>query len=403
MKIIHTADWHLGHKLYNYNREDEQRFFLEQIADCVKTQQPDALVVSGDIFDTGMPNIETQALFVEELKKIHEQYRQMVIVVIAGNHDSYSRLEIDKLLWRELNTYIIGNISTDLSTHIIPIADKGYIAAVPFCSSRNFPLLNEDDAVADRQTSYFNALADKVKQLNTSQLPVVLMAHLAVSGCDVKGHTVTKTETAEMIGGLEYVQENLFSSEFDYVALGHIHHPQFVGKNKRIRYSGTPFPVSFDEEYEHSVSIVELKTHGTEPECTEFPLQILRPVCTLPTQKSAKPHGDSLENIKKLLQTHLENDEYIRVNVNFGPDDSPALMNQDIEKLVEGHACHFCLINPIREITAGQTIAQQKISIDEIKNLTQSEIVDIIKSNIPLSDEEITMFKEILNDNTNIQ
>lgn len=402
MKIIHTADWHLGHKLYNYNREEEQKFFLKQIADCVQKQQPDALVVCGDIFDTAMPNIETQTLFVEELKNIHEQCRKMVIVVIAGNHDSYSRLEIDKVLWQELNTFVIGNVSTNLPEHIISIPDKGYIAAVPFCSSRNFPLLNDEDTT-DRQTAYFNALADEVKQQNKSNLPVVLMAHLAVSGCDVRGHSVTKTEKNEIIGGLEYVQENLFSSEFDYVALGHIHHPQFVGKNKRIRYSGTPFPVSFDEEYEHSVSVVEVGKHGEEPRCCEIPLKLLRPVCTVPTQNSAKPEGDSLENVKKLLQGHLDNDEYIRANVNFGPDDSPALMNQEIEKLVAGHSCHFCLINPIRELAATQTIAQQKISIDEIKNLSQAEIIDVIKTNVSLSDNEVSMLEEILNDNTNIQ
>lgn len=402
MKIIHTADWHLGHKLYNYNREEEQTYFLRQIADVVKIQKPDALVVSGDIYDTGMPNIETQTLFVEELKHIHEQCEEMIIVVIAGNHDSYSRLEIDKVLWQELNTFVIGNISTKLSDHIIPIPNKGYIVAVPFCSSRNFPQLNED-ATMDRQTSYFNALADEVQQQNNMVLPVVLMAHLAVSGSNMRGHTVTKTETVEMVGGLEYVQENLFSPEFDYVALGHIHHPQFVGKNKRIRYSGTPFPVSFDEEYEHSVTVVEVKTHGGDPHCEEIPLKLCRPVCTLPTQTGTTPTGDSLENIKKQLQEHLDKDEYIRANVIMGPDDSPALMNQEIENLVEGRTCRFCLINPIRTITAGQTIAQQKISIDEIKNLSSSDIVDIITTNVSLTDEEITMLEEIITDDTHIQ
>ena len=132
MKILHTSDWHLGHKLYNFDRKDEQLHFLRQIAKIVKDERPDVMIVSGDVFHVATPNIETQTMFVDELLNIHNQCDSMSIVVTAGNHDSYSRLEIDKNLWKRHNIYIIGNVSSSVEQHLINIKGKGIIAAVPF-------------------------------------------------------------------------------------------------------------------------------------------------------------------------------------------------------------------------------------------------------------------------------
>ena len=100
MKIVHTSDWHLGQKLYNYDRFDEEAYFFRQLADLVETERPDALVVSGDVFHTGVPGNDVAKCFTDSLAEVTERCPEMETVVIAGNHDSYSRLVVDATLWK---------------------------------------------------------------------------------------------------------------------------------------------------------------------------------------------------------------------------------------------------------------------------------------------------------------
>ncbi len=393
MKILHTSDWHLGHKFYNYDRKEEQIYFLRQIADIVKEQKPDVMVVSGDIFHTGVPNIDTQTMFVEELLHIHQQHESMEIVVTAGNHDSYSRLEIDKKLWNTLHIHIIGNVSADLNTHIIKIGNKGFVAAVPYCSERNFPQLSDEDA--NRQTTFFNALLNEVISQNDAQLPVVLMAHLAVRGCDTTGHKVGNIDDVECVGNLEYTSIDAIGTGYDYLALGHIHHPQFVSNNHRVRYSGTPFAVSFDEQYKHSVSMVEISKYGDTPSCSMITLDELRSVLTLPNCNE----GTSIEHALELLKEKLNEKIYLRLNVNMEPEQSPAEYNFLVQEVLQAHSdpqCRFCLINPIRTVQPETEVSLSNRTIEEIRELSTDEIVEIAHQYFPLDDEQQQMLTEVI-------
>ncbi|MBQ6247118.1 MAG: exonuclease subunit SbcD, partial [Kiritimatiellae bacterium] len=160
MKIIHTADWHLGHRLYNYDRTDEEEHFFRQLAATVRKEQPDALVVCGDIFHSGTPGNDVAKRFTERLLDVLAECPAMETVVIAGNHDSYSRLVVDKALWKRCRAHLFGMPAEDregraeFARNVVEIPGKGLIAAVPFCHSRNFPLVEGAEG-DNRAKNYF--------------------------------------------------------------------------------------------------------------------------------------------------------------------------------------------------------------------------------------------------------
>ena len=247
MKILHTSDWHLGSRLHNWDGTEEELHFFAQLAATVEKEQPDALVVSGDIFDTGAPGNDVAKRFTDALLDVTARCPDMTTVVIAGNHDSYSRLVVDKELWRRARVHVFGMPAEDadgkavFEKNVVVLPGKGVIAAVPFCHPRNFPTV--DGAAGDnREKNYFEGLAKYVAD-HSAGLPTVLMAHLAVKGdLDFRGH-----DKFLVIGGEECVDVESLGEGYGYVALGHIHCPQWVkGGTKVARYCGTPRPIHFE-------------------------------------------------------------------------------------------------------------------------------------------------------------
>ena len=149
MKIIHTSDWHLGHLLYEYDRTEEHRHFLSQLAGIVREEQPDALVVSGDVFHYSNPSAASQRLFTDALLAIHNACPRMQIVVTAGNHDSSSKLEVASNLWKYAGVSVIGQIERkdgkiNLDRHIVEIKGsggglEGHVGGVPDVVSSPLP------------------------------------------------------------------------------------------------------------------------------------------------------------------------------------------------------------------------------------------------------------------------
>ena len=110
MKIIHTSDWHLGQEFYSYDRTEEHEAFLQQLENIVAIEQPDALVISGDIYHNATPSNSVMKLFNDHLDEIRKACPSMQIIIIAGNHDSASRLDIFASAWRHMNVHVIGRI-----------------------------------------------------------------------------------------------------------------------------------------------------------------------------------------------------------------------------------------------------------------------------------------------------
>ena len=345
MKILHTSDWHLGHSLYNHDRTEEQASMLEQMADLVHKEKPDAFLLSGDVFHTDQPSAAVQRMLADALVAIHNAHPAMTIVCTAGNHDSASRHEVFRLPWLSLNVHSIGQLSKDNPEHhIISIPGKGFVVAVPYCYERNIP------------EGFFQQLLDRVQELNTLHLPVIMMAHTTMENSDLKGHDFKRSFTTV---GIETMSISQTGRGYDYLALGHIHHAQWVkGGNHRVRYSGSPLPVSFDEDYEHSVSIVSIDAQGDEPDLHTISIENPHPLVNLPSTGFAR-----WEEAKELLKDFPSDiPAYIRLNIKHQDFLPPTALDEAV-KLTEGKRCRFCLINlekVEREEADGETLTIQQ-------------------------------------------
>ena len=245
MKILHTADLHLGQIIYqNYDRSDEHRHFFRQLEQWCKEEQPDALLVSGDVFDIQQPSATVKKAFTDYFVHLHQECPQMKIVITAGNHDSASRIQADSSVWKFANAHLIGippaidSIEHDdgwQSKYIVKLA-SGYIVALPY--------------MIGVRKEIIQSILDKIADDNAQNLPVVMMAHQAVTGLDITGHGFD-------IGTLKTLEVNVMGNGFDYLALGHIHKPQTIGHQEDgmieeityrapvVRYSGSALHVSW--------------------------------------------------------------------------------------------------------------------------------------------------------------
>lgn len=386
-KIIHTSDWHLGQNFYGYDRSEEQADFLSQLVDIVRQHQPDALLVSGDIFHTAAPSSAAVTLYVNAMLDIHNACPKMAIVVIAGNHDSASRLQCDSRLWELAGVRVLGGIArdseglADLDRHIIHVKGKGIVAAVPFAYPASFPLVNDEHVGSDqRQPVYFQSLLDHVNAQNPAQLPVVLMAHLAVNGSDFTGHEV---------GMMECVEVGVLGNGYDYAALGHIHRPQDV--SERARYCGTPLALSFDEQCEHSVSIVEIDAHGSMPRVTTERIENIKPLRTIP----AGPPVDFEAALEQLQVLVPDERAYVRLNVLVdrylpnGAQERAALAVADKQ-------CRFCEIKKTAIVEASHAVSQ--MTMEEFNHKHPIEVAQqfyLEKYQREMTDEEKEMFNYV--------
>lgn len=371
MKFLHTSDWHLGHSLYNFDRSTEQQAFLKQLTEKVRTLQPDALLVSGDIYHYASPSTGTQRMYTDAMLAIHEACPSMQIIVTAGNHDSSSRLEIDRNLWERFQVHVIGNIERKndriaWEKHIIPLTNTsgqltGYVVAVPHCYPQNFPALHPDIPREERLSDFFQTLLKETEKQNTAGVPVILMAHLSLTGSDITGHDDT-------VGGMDYLPIEALGDGYDYLALGHIHCPQTIrNTQKHARYCGSPLPVSFDEAYPHSITWVEIDRHGKTPRIQTLSIENPFPLITLP--ETPAPFEIAL---KALQAFPADNPSYIRLNVLLKDYLSPDC-NEQASLAVREKSCRFCYIRTQREQSPSST-ANPAFNLQEIKQQSPLEI-----------------------------
>ena len=378
MKILHTSDWHLGHTLYNYDRTEEQLAMLEQMVSIVEEQKPDVFLLCGDVYHTPQPSAAVQTMLSDGLVRIHEANPQMTIVMTAGNHDSGTKHEIFQTPWKALKVYAIGQLEKeDLDEHIIEVSGKGWIVAVPYANERNIP------------EGFFQQLLDRVAEKNAEDLPVVMTAHTTVKGCDFTGHDHATEYT---VGGIDSLELEEMGEGYDYLALGHIHHGQFVHSGKHnVRYSGTPLPVGFDENFTHSVSIVEIDKHGEIPAVREIDIRNPHPLVTLPTDGLA-----TWEEAKELLSKFPDDiPAYIRLNVEI-EDFLPVEANAEAASLTEGKQCRFCCINAKRKAAS-----QNDVKVLTVQEFQSEKPIEIARryaeyEGISFDDEMQTMFNEVM-------
>ncbi|TDB05005.1 exonuclease SbcCD subunit D C-terminal domain-containing protein [Halomonas marinisediminis] len=275
MKLIHTADWHLGQSFHGQERHTEHRAFLNWLLDTLEERQADALLVAGDIFDVVNPSLRAQELLFHFIVSAHERLPTLDIVLIAGNHDSGNRIELPAPLMRRLRTHALGRVSwlddgtLDAERLLVPLTDssgetRAWCLALPFLRPAEVTgasLANDDHGPDDSLNDYVAGITRVHRQLiaaaearrQTGQA-LVAMSHAHLHGAAVS----EASERPIVIGGEESISAALFPDSIAYVALGHLHRAQQVGE-ARIRYSGSPLPLDFSEvAYPHQVVEVVL-------------------------------------------------------------------------------------------------------------------------------------------------
>ncbi len=379
MKILHTSDWHLGHVLYGHDRTDEQQNMLDQMVKIVEEQKPDVFLLCGDVFHTSQPSNAIQTTLSNTLVSIHKANPEMVIVMTAGNHDSGTKHEIFRTPWRALKVYAIGQLEKEnIDEHIVEVPGKGFVIAIPYVNERNLP------------EGFFQQLLDKTAAMNTEGLPVVMTAHTTVKGCDFLGHD---QGTEYVVGGIDSIDLEQLGDGYDYLALGHIHHGQFIHSGKHnVRYSGTPLPISFDETFSHSVSMVEIDKHGDTPTVVEIEITNIHPLVTLPSE-GLTPWETAKELLKKFPD---DIPAYIRLNVEID-DFLPIEAQAEATSLVKEKQCHVCHINAKRK-----TINQTEAKVLTVQEFQAEQPIEIAKQyanyeGISFDEEMTDMFNEIVN------
>ena len=279
MKIIHTADWHIGQRLHERSRLDEHEQFLDWLLETIQKRRVDLLLVSGDIFDTSLPSAEATNLYYRFLYRLFDETHAYAVIT-AGNHDSPRHLEAPQEFLKMGRIYVIGLAEEpDKCVFTFPCNNPQVaVAAVPYLSESDLRHLSYETE-SDRNERYREWLkafyADCAACIPT-ELPKILMGHLFV-----QGGKITDSERNIQIGGATAIHASDFPDGVDYIALGHLHRPQTIkGAVSPIRYSGSPIPLRFNEtDYRKAVYLLEVSDDGTLVLDETIEIPIFRELC----------------------------------------------------------------------------------------------------------------------------
>lgn len=394
MRLLHTSDWHLGHRLHGASRDAEHAAFLRWLLERIASEEADALIVAGDIFDTANPPAEAQRAYYQFLAACLRRRPQLDIVIIGGNHDSPARLDAAADVLRPLRIRILGSLprnsdgDIDTDSAIVPLHDRhGAVAAwltcVPYLRPTDWPVL---PLAADRQTegtaSNATAGARLLDGLRTLYAELFTAARarrqpgqalLAVAHCLLKGGAASDdSERRIQLGNSLPLPADLFPQDFAYVALGHLHKAQRITYSGvrddslvepgHLRYSGSPIPLSFSERtYRHQVVLVELDGESLRE---ARPLEIPRSREVLCIPETGRPLGEVVELLHDLPQKTSDQKTplpLLEVRVRLDGNTAQPLLRPIIEEALQNAAVQLLRIvceRPAPSLEAGQTISE---------------------------------------------
>jgi exonuclease SbcD len=373
MKFLHTSDWHIGRSLYGRKRYDEFSAFLDWLAGFIEARGMDALLVAGDIFDTGTPSNRAQELYYKFLRRVSASCCHHV-VIIAGNHDSPSFLNAPKEILKALQVHVVGAFTGDPEDEILvlkgPSGDsEAVVCAVPYLRDRDIRVAEAGESLEDKnmrliqgiKTHYAEiaGLAEE-KRKACGDIPVVALGHLFAAG----GKTLEGDGVRELyVGSLARVGKEVFPPAFDYVALGHLHLAQTVGGDPRIRYSGSPIPMGFGEAGREK-KVIRVEFQGRVPEISDDPIPCF--------QVLERISGDMEKILGRLFELKaLGSRAWLEIEYT-GLDLVPDLRLR-MEEAVAGTGME---ISRIRNRQVMDRILQKKEAEEELDNLSVTDVFE---------------------------
>ncbi len=342
MRVLHTADWHLGHRLAGFDRMEEHRLFLQWLLQTLRDEAIDVLVVAGDVFDSAHPPQATMQYYYDFLRDLSlGQGPSCQAVIVAGNHDSPAHLDAPAGLLKTFGIHVVGSPSPDPACDIIELR-KGdaedspsvAVCAIPYLRDRDVLKVITGEAVGEREErlregvyQYYHQMGALTNSYRRRKIPVLATGHLTV-----RESSARKGED-DQIGTLSTLQATRFPATFDYLALGHLHAPHAVGESEAedisvIRYAGAPIPMSFGEA-EQTKSVVVLDfCEGRLQRCETVAIPVFR--------RLLRYQGD-LENLPQwLAQNRAEIDDTLTpwIEVRLTDIGSPQL-SKKVQELVD--------------------------------------------------------------------
>ena len=306
MKFFHLSDLHIGKQLHRYNLNEDQQVILKEVITYAKELRPDAIVIAGDIYDKSVPSAEAVNVFDEFLTDLSEITPEIPILIISGNHDSPDRLKYASEILKRHHIYLAGNVPERPEEHIEKVTLHDAYGEVnfyllPFMK----PAYVKNIFVDGTPETYSAAVKEIIKRekIDYKDKRNVLVSHQFYVGEKAESPETCDSEVFS-VGGIDNVDIGSVK-EFDYVALGHLHGAQCIGKPE-IRYCGTLLKYSVSESTQNkSLTVVTLKAKGEKPEIENYPLHPLRDV--------RKKKGTLDEIIKEAQET--EKDDYISITL----------------------------------------------------------------------------------------
>jgi exonuclease SbcD len=382
----------------NHSREEEHQFFLDWLIIQIQQHEVDALIVAGDIFDTGTPPSYARHLYYNFLKELSSQCKVQV-VIIGGNHDSISTLNESGTLLKLLNIHVIGGKQTaEDETFILKQKngdDGAVICAVPFLRDRDVRLSREGENFDSKREAlrlgirqhYLDTLSVAQELNKDKQLPILATGHLTTSGGQL-----TDGVREIYIGSLESYDSADFPDEFDYIALGHLHAKQAFGKRQHIRYCGSPIPISFSEaQTQKIINLVEVEK-GHAPHVKEI---------EIPLSRHLESISGSLEDIqRKITELPITNKltSWIEIVINNDIEISAA------QSLIK-ESCKDLPLEILRFRRARVKKKNSKLSHQKEVTLKELTVEEVFHKKISRTElekevatEMTTAFKEIYND-----
>ena len=373
MRILHTSDWHLGQHFITKSRAAEHLAFINWLLNRICEQQIDAVIVAGDIFDTGAPPSYAREIynrFVVEMNKLGCQ-----LVILGGNHDSVSTLNESRELLAYLNTRVVARVENNADDQIIVLNNRhgepgAILCAIPYIRPRDVVTSQADESGVEKQQALgeaikhhyasLYALAEKKRTELSADLPIIATGHLTAMG-------VKSSESVRdiYIGSLEAVPSSAFPPA-DYIALGHIHRPQIVAQSEHIRYCGSPIPLSFDELGTQKEALMVEFSDGALNQITPISVPLFQPMQVI------KGDLETIECQLNLLSEH-QDDKPVWLCIEVDTQDYLNDLQQRIQGMTADMNVEVLQLRRARSNRQAQIERQEKETLAE---LTPEEVFE---------------------------
>lgn len=404
MRILHTSDWHLGQHFMGKSREAEHEAFCAWLVGQVREQGVDAVIIAGDVFDTGAPPSyarEQYNRFIVELRDTGAR-----LVVLGGNHDSVAMLEESRALLACLDTQVIAAVGTELDAQLLVLPQRdgqpgAILCAIPFIRPRDVLTSQAGQSAQDKQLALQDAIrahyralferAEAQRETFGRHLPIIATGHLTTVGA-----SASESVREIYVGSLEAFPTSAFPAA-DYIALGHIHRPQKVGGLEHIRYCGSPIPLSFDEASQgKEVLLVDVDDSGLSS-VTALPVPRFQPMKSVAGSLASLPA--ELERVAQegsagqpvWLEVLVHTDDYltdIQVRVEKLCEDLPVIVLRTRRERGNAQAALFSEAKETLDELSPEDVFRQRLDAEELEAPLRDRLTGLYRQVVSELQEE---------------